>query len=186
MRAGEPDLAELFVLDEALLGRVGLDDRNIALVPQLGVKGGALLVERQRLAGARHPVAEKGVGGKLERPDVAADAAGHLVERRAIGGDGVPHADEMDLLHAPIVGLVVFVPQDQIADTAEEILNTPDGVVALAPVLAIGGARFLVELLLILRGDEPLVENEASNDTDGEGAAAEAEAEQAIAVFAIV
>src|SRR4051794_8513832 len=93
MRAREPNLAELLVLDEAFPGRIRFASRYVALVPQLGMEGGSFLVQRQRVTGARHPVAGKRVSGKLEWPDVAADAAGHFIKWRAIGGDGVPYTD---------------------------------------------------------------------------------------------
>lgn len=150
------------------------------------MEGGALLVQRQRLAGASHPLARQGMGGEFERPDEAADAARHLVQRRAVGGDRIPHADEMDFRHLPVLVLVVVVAQEQVADPAENFLDAEDGVVALAPVGAVGGARLVVELLLVARRDQALVEDQAADDAHGEGAAAEAEAEEAVAVVAIV
>ena len=96
----------------------------------------------------------------------------------------------MDLRHPPVLVLVVLFPQKQIAkqiaDPPEDILDAEDGVVALAPVLAIGCPCLLVEFLLVLRRDQALAENQPADDTNGEGAATEAEAEEAIGVVVII
>ncbi len=123
---------------------------------------------------------------QFERPDISGNAAGHLIERRAIGGDRVPHTDEVDLVHRPIVGLIVILRQEQVAKRAEEILDVPDRMIPLPAVLAVGGTRLPVELGLIVRLHQALIDDQAHDNTDRERAAAESKAVQFFVVFAIV
>src|SRR5689334_20073250 len=147
---------------------------------------GSLLVQRKRLAGAPHPVARQGVGGQFERPDIAADAARHFVQRRAIGGHRVPHADKMNLRNPPVFAVVVFVAEEDVADGSKESLDTKHRVVTLASVLAIGGMGPAIKFGFVLRSHEALAEDQPTHDADREGAAAEAEPEKTIVVAAIV
>ena len=124
------------------------------------MKRGALFVQRERLAGAHHARTVERVIRKFQRPDPPADAARHLIEWHAVGGNGVPDANKADLFDRAIVGLVVILRQKQIADRAEEILDVPESVIALAPILPVGGVAFLVEFRFALGRDQALIEDQ--------------------------
>ncbi len=63
------------------------------------MKRGAFVVERQRVTRAHDPWAQLAIG-QFERPNVTADAVGHFVDRKAVGGDRVPQTEKADVLHA--------------------------------------------------------------------------------------
>src|SRR5450631_4245807 len=150
------------------------------------MKRRSLLVERERLAGARDALAVERVAWKFQRPDPLADAARHLIQWRAVRSNGVPDANEANLSHLAIVGLVVILRQKQVAHRTEKILDVPNGVVPLAPVLPVGRVRLLVERRFILSGDQALIENQADHDADREGATAETESVDIVGVGAII
>src|SRR6476661_4622930 len=150
------------------------------------MKRGAFFVQREGLAGAHHPRAVERVTRKLQWPNPPADAARHLIQWRAVGGNGVPDANEVNFFDRTIVGLVVIFRQKQIADRAEKILDVPDGVVPLAPVLAVGRTGLLVELRFALGRHQALVEHEAYDDADRKGAPAETKSVDAVVRIAII
>ncbi|MHC2307002.1 hypothetical protein ACVIJ1_003472 [Bradyrhizobium elkanii] len=147
------------------------------------MKGRALVVERQRVSGALDLRAENPVR-QFKRPHPVGDAARHLVDRQAIGRDGIPDADEFDRRHRFAgdlrIGFVASkaIPQPHkniIAQCAEWHLDAPDRVVALGPVCAIGLHRAVVQLGFGVRDDQALIEDECSERAHGECAAAESE-----------
>ena len=110
MHAREPDLADLLILDESLRFGIERHWRRGTFVPQFGMEGGALLVERERLTGAGYAGAIERMIRQFERQYPFADAARHLVERQTVGGDGVPHPEETDAPEPAVISLVVVLP----------------------------------------------------------------------------
>ena len=138
------------------------------------------------MAGAHHPLAVERVVRKLQRPDPFADAARHLIQWRSVRSNGVPDPDEANLSYRAIVGLVVIFRQKQVADRAENILDVPDSMVPLPPILTVGRAGLSVEFRFILGRHQALIENQADDDADREGATAESESVDVVGVVAII
>ncbi|MGY4423594.1 hypothetical protein ACVWY2_006043 [Bradyrhizobium sp. JR6.1] len=147
------------------------------------MEGRALIVERQRMPCPLDLRAENPVR-QLERPHPVGDAACHLVDRQAIGRDGVPDADELDRWHRlpcdlriRLVALkaVQHRHKDVVAQRAEQHLDAPDRVVARGPVRAIGFHRAVVQFGFGAGDDQALIEDECGERAHGECAAAESE-----------
>src|SRR6516225_4027290 len=124
------------------------------------------------------------VVGQFDRPQILMDAAGHLVDRHAVGRNGIPDADE---------------PDPDIAANADRRIVRPELVadplvwtfqlkmlVALAAIGAVGRTGKTVKLGFVVSPDEPLAVDHSHHDADGEGAAAEAKAEQFVIGVAII
>ena len=186
MHAGEPDLADTLVLDEALCCGIGQRRSAIGaggLVPELRVEGGAFLVERQRLAGARDARGQM-FARQFKPPEIFMNAAGHFVDRHAVGGNRVPNADEPDLdVPANLPGRVVRTEL-----VAEPLVGRfqPQIVIAIPAIGAVGRTREAMQFGFVIGFDQPLAVDQPHHDPDREGTAAEAEAEQFVVLVAIV
>jgi hypothetical protein len=159
MRAGEPDLGEAL--------RIQLV-RLVALIPQQGVEGPSLIVEGKRVAGALDDRRKLAVG-KAPRLDPVINPRLQLLDRQAIGIDGVPQADEADRWRLRVGLGRLGLPAQQ---PCEEKLNI--GLVA--------GSIFLERMPHVLlqlpfggAGDQAHAVNEADEHAEGEGATAESE-----------
>ena len=171
MDAGEPDLADPFVLDARLV-RIELPGREPV---------------RSRAADETWCVLRPAPGpGRRASPANGRacawssighihllNAAGHFVDRHAVGGNRVPDPDEVNFFDRAIVGRVVILRQTDIADRAEEILDVPESVIPLAPILPVGGVSFLVEFRFALGRHQALIEHETYDDADRKGTPAE-------------
>ena len=203
MHADEPDLADPLVIDMRLARprrpsrRPVLADRkepvvpsHVAVVPQHGPERVAFLLQRQRMAGADDLVVHELVGHR-QRPVPIVDGAGDLVDRPAIGVDGVPDADEFDCVDLdPIEFLIARLAEDRVAD---EVAQRPQrsgqrtGVeIPLLAIFPVGDLGITREMLLIaVVTDQPGTRDEAGDDADRERAAAEAESVDPVAVLVV-
>src|SRR5262249_43108442 len=185
MNARKPDLADTLLL--GLIDPVGIARRAlfIPLGPYDGVKGRALVIEGQCMAGTFNLLAEPSLG-KLERPDPLAHPSCHLVHGKAIRRNRVPQTEKADLFHSPVFARVVRIGYDQVASKPERLLDAQERVEVFPAKRAIGVPRPPVQLLLAFMRDETLIEDQADDDADGESASAESEAEDFVFARAIV
>ncbi|MBA7708130.1 hypothetical protein ES703_117020 [subsurface metagenome] len=116
---------------------------------------------------------------QLQRPEIAADPARHFVDRQAIGGDGVPQAEEGNIVDRPLV-LVVLRRNEDVAQLAEQPLDLEFRLERFRAVLPVGCGDLVVELFLGAIAHQSLLADQAVHHAHGEGAAAEAEAEDVV------
>lgn len=157
------------------------------------VEGGALVVERERLAGVLHLVGEP-VVTERDRPDRPVDRDTELLDRYAERLDRVEQSEEFDLdLLAAVHGLadagIRAMPENEIIEIDQHVANPahdPDcrqAAIAdrLLAVLPPGGHRVALHLrmrhgdLVDHRRHQPLACDQGCQRARGEGAAAEAE-----------
>ncbi len=186
VHAGEPHLRQ-----PAGRHAAGRDElRLVRLVEQHRVEGLALLVQRQRVAGALHVQAQV-VVDRLHRPDQQRDAPLELVDRHAVGGDGVPQAQEADRHRAGLAlrrqggevrgGLARGEPQQRVAQPPAQPHHGAPRRIARVAVAAVGEDRVRVELGLGAAAHQALAVDQRRQHADGERAAAEAEGVDVVA-----
>src|SRR5882757_2793813 len=201
MHADEPDLADPFVIDMRLFRirtprrRPALIDRNqsldaahIAIVPQHRAERVALLLERQGMAGPADLVVHELVGHR-QRPVEIIDGARDLLDRAAIGVDGVPDAEKIEFFDFdPLELLECRLAEDEMADPIAQAAQRLDqDIIARAKisglaVFAVGDLGIARQVLLVtIVLDEPHPRDEAGDNADRECAAAESKTEYPVA-----
>ncbi len=178
VHAGKPDLLDA-------LGVV-----RARLVPQHRLEGVALVVDRDRVAGAID-LRRQLLIGEAVRVEDAVDHRRQLVDRKAHGIDGVPDADEPDLVRAgqTVLSVEVFGLRDRGPQVPQPAEGGRDQRLVLAAIAAVGepdpGVQSLAGVQLhgpaaARRNRLAAVEHAAPRDQTcerarGEGAAAETE-----------
>src|SRR5260370_41490190 len=116
-----------------------MNGRQIGLIPQDRMKGRALVIQRDRMAGAIDAIRIEFLVWKLQGPEVAANAPGHLIDREPISGHRVPQTQEtylLDLARARKLAHA-FTAQDPVANRAERPFNSRLGLEMFRTVIAV-------------------------------------------------
>ena len=176
MHAGEPDLADTLRLGAPRPGRDGFR----ALIPQQRMECGALIIQREGVAG----LADQGVElpvRQFERPQIAADAACHFVDGQAVGGNSIPQAEKGDVIDRTLV-LVMLGGNEQVAQLSKHPFDLKPRLECFGPMGAVGHGDFSIELVLGPVTHQSLFADQPVHHPDGEGAAAEPERKDVIAL----
>ena len=175
MHADEPDLAEPLVLDPAAAILVGRGGLFVLFRPQHRMERGALVIQREGVAGTHDAIAEDAIG-QFQRPQPTADAARHFVDRQARRPRPYPKDRETRRPERPgcrpcctafLLATSVFHERRWRRGSSRTAVQSGRCVLGpLGAIGAVGGGRARVQLALRHFGrvsDETLLENEAQS-----------------------
>ena len=162
---------------------------HIAVVPKHRMEGVTFLLQRQRMTGADDLVIHELVRHR-QRPIPVVDGARDLLDRPAIGADGVEDAEEVEFFDSDQIELFQRrLAENDVAHPVAQRPQRPDQDVAagfeildlaVAAVGDLGIARQVGLVAVVI--DEPDAGDETGDDADREGAAAEAETVDFVAI----
>jgi hypothetical protein len=89
--ASEPDLPQPTLRDVPFFDEFLL----FGFIPRNRMERSAFVVETQSVPGVLH-IEQQGIVAEFHRPDPLVDGSRELVDRQAVGDNGVPDAEEMD------------------------------------------------------------------------------------------
>ena len=145
---------------------------------------GALIVEREGVAGLANQGIELPVR-QFERPEIAADAPRHFVDGQAVSGNGIPEAEEGDVIDRALV-LVVLGGNEQIAQLSKHPFDLKSRFEFFRPVRPVGHGDLSIEFLFGLVIHQPLFADQSVHHADGEGAPAEPKGKDVVALLGAV
>src|SRR5262245_31599588 len=140
------------------------------------MEGLSLIVERQRMAGTLHPMAQHPIG-KFKGPNPFVDAPSHLLDWQAIGSHGVPQSEKADARDG-LVARRYFRRKRFLWKRVEDL--SPMCVEFPLTVSLVGRSRPTIEFRLRRCVHQSLIQDEAHNDANRECPAAEPEAEDLV------
>src|SRR6185436_6000887 len=145
---------------------------------------GALIVEREGVAGlANHRI--KLPVRQFERPQIAADAPRHFVDGKAVGGNGVPEAEESYVIDRTL-SLVMFGGNEEVAQLSKHPFDLKPRFEFFGPMRPVGYRDLSIEFLFGLVIYQPLFAYQAVHHAYGEGAPAEPEGKNIVALVRAV
>ena len=145
---------------------------------------GALIVEREGVAGLANQGIELPVR-QFERPQITADAPRHFVDGKAVGGNGIPEAEEGYVIDRTLV-LVMFGGNEEVAQLSKHPFDLKPRFEFFRPMRPVGHRDLSIEFFFGLVIHQPLFAYQSVRHADGEGTPAEPKGKDVVALVGAV